>query len=111
MAIHLPLLRNPFAPSSSLDKYFLNWVGIAVARWEKTLFTCDGLSVDGIETLSIFISVTECYSESEQEDPDVAVETAHPPHSAGTLSPLVCTDTISLLFIDQMRGHHSFQMG
>lgn len=111
MAICFPFLCKPFAPGISLDKYFLNWIGIAAARWEKPLLTCYGISVDGVETLSIFIFVIECYSESEQEDPDVAVETAHPPHSAGTLSPLVCADINSLLFIDQICGRHSFQMG
>ncbi|XP_016011815.2 interactor protein for cytohesin exchange factors 1 isoform X7 [Rousettus aegyptiacus] len=49
---------------------WLNKLGLAVVHHETT--TKD----------------EECYSESEQEDPDVAVETAHPPHSAGTLSPL-----------------------
>lgn len=63
-----------------------------------------GISDDGSETLSICICVIECYSESEQEDPEIAVE------SAPSLSLLVCTDVITQLFIDQMHGCHSFQL-
>ncbi|TKC44522.1 hypothetical protein EI555_017051 [Monodon monoceros] len=43
----------------------------------------------------------ECYSESEQEDPEIAVETRPPHYSAETLSPLVRTVVIGLLVIDQ----------
>lgn len=69
------------------------------------MLTHYGLSDDGIETLSICIFVIECYSESEQDDAEVAVE------SAPSLSLLVCTDVIALLFTDQMHGCHSFQLG
>lgn len=64
-----------------------------------------------METLSIFIFVIECYSESEQDDPEIAVETAPPPISSETLSPLVCAHEISLLFIDQVHGCRSLQLG
>ena len=69
------------------------------------MLTHYGISDDGIETLSIFISVIECYSESEQDDPEIAGETA------SSLSLLVRTDVIMLLFIDRMHGCHSFQLG
>ncbi|XP_023373708.1 interactor protein for cytohesin exchange factors 1 isoform X2 [Otolemur garnettii] len=34
----------------------------------------------------------ECYSESEQEDPEIATETPPPPYSSQTQSPSVCAD-------------------
>lgn len=58
-----------------------------------------GVSDNGVGTLSIFVFVIECYSESEQDDPEIAGETAPPPNSSETLPPLVCTHLISLLFI------------
>lgn len=61
-----------------------------------------GIHGDCDETLRIFICVTECYSESEQEDPEIAVETPPPPYPTETLSPVVCTHIISLLVIDQI---------
>lgn len=69
-----------------------------------------GISDDSVKALSIFIFVIECYSESEQEDPEIAAETPPPPHASQTQSS-VCTDISSLLVIDQMRGCHFFQLG
>lgn len=71
---------------------------------EKTSARAD----DAVESLSVFIFVIECYSESEQEDPEIAVEAPPPPHYAETRSPLVRTDVIGLLFVHQMRDRHSF---
>lgn len=70
-----------------------------------------GISDDSVETLSIFVFVTECYSESEQEDPEIAAETAPPPCAEESLLPLVCTDVLSVLVINQMHGQHSSQLG
>lgn len=70
-----------------------------------------GISDDSAETFSVFLFVIECYSESEQEDPEIAVETRPPHYSAETLSPLVRTVVIGLLVIDQMCGCRSFQLG
>lgn len=53
----------------------------------------------------------ECYSESEQEDPEIAAETAPPPCAEESLLPLVCTDVLSVLVINQMHGQHSSQLG
>ncbi|XP_006140050.2 interactor protein for cytohesin exchange factors 1 isoform X2 [Tupaia chinensis] len=56
---------------------WLNKLGLAVIHHEST--TKD----------------EECYSESEQEDPELAVETPAPPYSSETLSPLVAQQASS----------------
>ncbi|KAK2509315.1 hypothetical protein MC885_000749 [Smutsia gigantea] len=58
---------------------WLNKLGLAVIHQEST--TKD----------------EECYSESEQEDPEIAVETPPPPYSTETLSPLVAQQALSSL--------------
>jgi hypothetical protein len=103
------VLCNSFVLSGSLDSHFLNWVEISIAIWRKTSAPY-GLSDDSVQILNIFIFVIECYSESEQEDPEMTGETPQPPYSSSTSSPLVCTDMSSLLVIDHMWGHHSFPL-
>ena len=61
-----------------------------------------GISDDSVETFSIFLFVLECYSESEQEDPEIAVQTPPLHHSAESLSPSVGTKLVCCSSIKRM---------
>ena len=95
--------RNSYVSGSPLDEYFLNWIGIAIARWRRTLLMHYGMRDDGVETFSIFLFVLECYSESEQEDPEIAVQTPSLHHSAESLSSSVGT---KLACCSSIKWHH-----